>query len=444
MVCNRITLRCTNCSGSNEIDYRFCKFCGTKRDGCKLIGESSENRNCASDDRINQRIKDLDELLNTSKYSKQKNNLTIELTSFLENLSPPKDLLTAVPTDVRKFLIFKEKDGKTQLHERDCSFKGLSGRKSCECPKTLAAKTTDSLIGKVRAIFRDIGRSGEWNPILLTGNPAASYLMKRHLQSVTLEQTFAEIPKKQAVPLMFEKLAKLCRYLAYKASVEKDTVKKYLYLRDRAFFSVLCHSGDRGYDLGNLSISRLFELPDAQGIFVSEVIGKVASLDNPKNFVLLKSKDEDICPVRLLENYINFASQSGIDLRSGYIFRVKDKKSGQIADKAVSSSSMTDRLRLHLRAVNLYEGESSHSSRRGCAITLKMLDVKDDIIRDHVGWGTNKMLEHYARIGGLCGPRGAAKRLSEASEGGQGISDLCKVSRQFMSLRNLSRFHFKD
>ena len=294
-----LTLRCTNCSGTNDIDYRFYKFCGTKRNGSQE--ENNENSNSASEARIKQRLKELDELLNSSKYSKQKNNLANELTSFLETLSPPKGLLTAIPEDVRKFLIFKEKDGKTQLHTQQCNFKGLAGKQKCECPKTLAAKTIDSLIGKVRAIFRDLGRSGEWNPILLTGNPAASHLMKRHLQSVTLEQTFAEVAKKQATPLMFEKLAKLCRYLAYKASVEKDVIKKYLYLRDRAFFSVLCHSGDRGSDLGNLCISRMFELPEDKGIFISEIAGKVASLDNPKKFMLMKSKDEDICPVSLLK-----------------------------------------------------------------------------------------------------------------------------------------------
>ena len=441
---NRIVLKCATCKGGNEIDYRFCKFCGKRRYDTKVVEENSDKDGCESESRIKQRIKELDELLNASKYSKQKNNLSSELNTFLKNLSPPKDLLTALPEDVRKFLVFKEKDGKTQLHTQQCDFKGMAGKQKCECPKTLAAKTIDSLIGKVRAIFRDLGRSGEWNPILMTGNPAASHLMKKHLQSVTIEQTSAEVAKKQAIPLMFEKLAKLCRFLAYKASVEKDITKKYLYLRDRAFFSVLCHSGDRGSDLGNLSIGRMFELPDDQGIFVSEIVGKVASLDNPKNFVLLKSKDEDICPVGLLKGYISFASRSGIDLSNGFLFRVKDNASGQIADKPVSSSSMTDRLRTHLRAVNLYEGESSHSSRHGCAIMLKMLDVDDDIIKHHVGWGNDKMLEHYARIGGLCGPNSAAKRLSEASgEERQGVSELCKISRKFMSLRNIPKFYFK-
>ena len=112
-------------------------------------------------------------------------------------------------------------------------------------------------------------------------------------------------------------------------------------------------------------------------------------------------------------------------------------------DKPVCGPSMTDRLRAHLTAVNLYEWESSHSSRRGCAITLKMLDIKDNLINNHVGWGNTKMLEHYARIDGLYGQKGAAKRLSDAADlKGQGIPELCKISRETSALKNLRRFYF--
>ena len=46
---------------------------------------------------------------------------------------------------------------------------------------------------------------------------------------------------------------------------------------------------------------------------------------------------------------------------------------------------MTDRLRKHLTAINIYEGETSHSSRRGCCITLRMLGVADKEISVPLG-----------------------------------------------------------
>lgn len=80
--------------------------------------------------------------------------------------------------------------------------------------------------------------------------------------------------KKKAVPLMFEKLSRLCCYLSYKISVEKDTRTNFLLQRDRAYFSLLCYSGDRASDLGLLKCDRVFELPQSQGIFISETAGK--------------------------------------------------------------------------------------------------------------------------------------------------------------------------
>ena len=231
---------------------------------------------------------------------------------------------------------------------------------------------------------------------------------------------------------MFETLGKLCRYLAYKISVE-DSITKFLYLRDQIYFSLLFHTGDRASDLGALSSDRVFGLPDGKGVFISHVASKVASLDNPNNVVLFKSKDEDICPVRLLEEYFVFTETLNINSKSGCLFRCRDVKTQEMGRKPLSASAITDGLKTHLSVIKLYEGESSHSSRRGCAITLRMLGLSDSIINDHVGWNSGGMTDHYARVGELYGPRGVARRLSDAAENSWGISKLCKISRSVLS-----------
>ena len=248
------------------------------------------------------------------------------------SLEPSKNVYTALPDDLRKLLIFKERHGRTKLHDQACPQKGIVGKVNCSCPTTLAAKPVDSSIGKLRAIFRDVGREGDWNPVLLTGNPAASFPMKRHLQSITLEQASYSVTKRQATPLMYDKLAMLCRYLTYQASREKDAVKKFLLLRDRAYFSLTCHSGDRGGDLSLLTSERLLELPNSEGVFVSQIAGKTFSLDNPNTFILYRSKDTDICPVRHLHDYIVFSETLQIGLDTGYLFLVSEK-AGQIINK---------------------------------------------------------------------------------------------------------------
>ena len=60
---------------------------------------------------------------------------------------------------------------------------------------------------------------------------------------------------------------------------------------------------------------------------------------------------------------------------------------------------MNERLRGHLEAINLYAGETAHSSRRGLAITLRMLCFDDNSISKHIGWRSESMLATYDRIG---------------------------------------------
>jgi hypothetical protein len=90
-------------------------------------------------------------------------------------------LATVTPRNLCRFLIYKDKNGKTQVHGNACSFLGQRGVHSCKCPMHLSYKTVDSYIGKLRAIFHTMGRDGEWDKWLCLGNPAADKLVKDYL-----------------------------------------------------------------------------------------------------------------------------------------------------------------------------------------------------------------------------------------------------------------------
>ena len=242
---------------------------------------------------------------------------------------------------------------------------------------------------------------------------------------------------------MFDKLACLCRYLNYKCFREKDAVSKFLFARDCAYFSVLSHSGGRGGDIGLIKANRLFDLPDKSGIVISQIEGKTAKIDHPNNVVILRSKDPDICPVRYLRNYMEIASIVGVNLAEGFVFRSRDTKTLEISDKPVTSSGMTDRLRTHLKAVNLYAGETAHSGRRGLAITLRMLGLDDNSISSHIGWQSESMINRYDRIGNLIGPQAVATKLSNAAEMKGGSSSLMCISEKTSTLSSLKRFYFE-
>ena len=61
--------------------------------------------------------------------------------------------------DMIRFLIHKDKSGRTVVHTSNCS------RLVCKCPCHLAAGTVDSLLGKFRSIFNGLGCLDLANPV---------------------------------------------------------------------------------------------------------------------------------------------------------------------------------------------------------------------------------------------------------------------------------------
>ena len=66
--------------------------------------------------------------------------------SFLAALPVPKLFPSASSSDILKFLIWKDKSGRTKVHQTSCPEIGKQKASSCECPSRLSAGTVDSLI----------------------------------------------------------------------------------------------------------------------------------------------------------------------------------------------------------------------------------------------------------------------------------------------------------
>lgn len=123
-----------------------------------------------------------------------------ELIQFLESLSIPKLLVIALPSDVITFLVWKDRRGRTKVHNQMCLSTNRDGV-PFDCPKRLAFGTVDSLIGKHRSIFADNGRGVEWHSLLGVGNPASCRSVKRYLVEVREEQLRAKVTPMQAGPI---------------------------------------------------------------------------------------------------------------------------------------------------------------------------------------------------------------------------------------------------
>ena len=171
-----------------------------------------------------------------SVYDRQKSRLSDLLDQFLASLPTPKDLSTATPLDIVRFLVWKDGVGKTQVHVDGCRHRGLKGPFQCGCPTRLTAGTVDSMIGKLRAIFQEQDRAGDWESGFGLGNPAASLLVRKYLKHIREEQAAARVTPRQAVPLFVDKLARLVDHIDGRLEAARsDPLQTYILVRDQAY-----------------------------------------------------------------------------------------------------------------------------------------------------------------------------------------------------------------
>ena len=171
---------CPSCSYPNDKLFLFCQMCGYRR---KTNSQNVPTYKISVDlQAIHNSLEQLKSASLQSTYSKQKCSLHTEFEKFLASLPNSKTILSACPTDINRFLAWKDWHGKTIVHSDGCSDSHLQSTANCKCPKRLAFKTVDSYIGKLRAIFKETGRGGKWNSMLGLGNPAASPEVQKYLK----------------------------------------------------------------------------------------------------------------------------------------------------------------------------------------------------------------------------------------------------------------------
>ena len=127
------SVKCPACGHANDFDFRFCQRCGYKR---KFVTTAVNDRiNIAVDiEEIEARLQQLFNYDQATSYRKQKDSLQKELETFLGALPGFVTLATVSPRDLCRFLVFKDRHGRTQVHRNSCEFLGQRGEHPCGCP----------------------------------------------------------------------------------------------------------------------------------------------------------------------------------------------------------------------------------------------------------------------------------------------------------------------
>jgi len=98
---------------------------------------------------MDKRLRYRDSLVDITNYAKQKNALENKLYNFLRNFSTERDIVTANPEDIRQFLVFKDRKGKTCNHTVDYTDLGEKVADRSSCPHRLSEGTIQSLFGNL-------------------------------------------------------------------------------------------------------------------------------------------------------------------------------------------------------------------------------------------------------------------------------------------------------
>ena len=361
--------------------------------------------------KINQRLDCLTQFKAKKPYQRQKSCLQSQLESFLWSLPERKTIAAASPRDVVSFLVWRDKFGKTAVHSDNCLATRNSG--NCSCRRGLAAGTVDNNIGKLRTIFRECGRGTTWNCELNKGNPAAHSSVAEYHALVLEEQTIARAFPVQAVPLFTDKLEKLCNHLrSLMLEPSLKPVSLYILARDLAFFTIDFFSGDRASDLGRVKSTDVVRLEDDNCFIFKQVYGKCLRGNRAHVFSIQRIPQSSVCPVRNFLSYLELSQKMGIDLSTGFLFRATDGHTKVKAEPFVGST-VANRLQRHLNDLSINQGETMHSFRSGCSITLAMLGVSDKKIADHVGWRSVEMARYYCQYDKVSGAGCPSKILSQ-------------------------------
>ena len=347
-------------------------------------------------------------------YQRQKTSLQQQLESFLWSLPAKKTLAIASPEDVINFLIWRDKFGKTESHFDSCLASSAT-HLPCACQKGLAAGTIKNNIGKLSTIFKESGRGSTWNDDLHLGNPARHPSVKDYYDLVLEEQTMARTFPSQAVPMFMDKLLVLCNSL--KSEIKKQGTKLstiYILARDLAFFSIDFFSGDRGSDLGRVKSVDILSSPDGNSFIFNQVFGKTLRGNGSNVFAIKKIEDSPVCPVSNLKLYLSLSKLMSINLKRGFLFRTTNRQ-GHVTENPFLGSAVANRLKHHLQSLSISSGETMHSFRSGCSITLALLGIPYHKIAEHVGWKSVDMAMHYTQCEKVIAPDNASSLLASSA-----------------------------
>ena len=237
-------------------------------------------------------------------------------------------------------------------------------------------------------------------------------------------------------PLFVDKLARLSDHLDRQLEACKtDPIKMYILSRDQASFKTLFFSGDRPGDLGQVRTNEILRFPNDDGLLFNHTWGKTLHGDRSNLFGIRRCANVKICPVAAIKRYMATTRAMQVDLTDGFLFRPTTAQ-GAISPLSISSEAMNSRLKTYLKEAGIDEGETAHSFRSGCAITLALSGSALADVMSHVGWERSLTASYYMQLEKVLRHDSTSALLTEGVDGHNTTSDLTRLYQNLNSVKN--------
>ena len=197
-------------------------------------------------------------------------------------------------------------------------------------------------------------------------------------------------------------------------------------------------AGDRASDVGHVLVQEIKVFSDGTDLVFNHTFGKTLKGDGKFNrFVIKRCDDQVVCPVGRIEHYFHDEKLYGIDLSAGYLFRPV-MGSMKVLDDCMSYSAIYERLKTYLSILGIDDGETPHSMRAGCAVTLALtgsVDTKG--MMDHIGWLSKRSTDYYSRSSKLIDSGNVANALAKSVNNANAVEMNFKLNADFNNLNRL-------
>jgi hypothetical protein len=377
----------------------FCGRCGARQPERRSTSSAIQNRRRLYDQRL------LGIQAHATSTSRAHQKVEREFLQYMVSDGAAASLWAATPLDVVRFLMSKDTNGTTTVHQSACPFwqygGALAGR-LCSCPRRAAATALNTTYGYLRAVFNRAGLAAPWNAMACSGNPTTSPQVESFIALVGREQLASGVVKRRA-PLIGICVFKyiLDGFLQQVATLElqRKYLKVMLLLRDALFFSVLWHTGLRASDALRILHQQVEGACDSDGRptwVLSVAVTKSARDPRKRRKVVVVDDGGLASPASLMRAYQRVGSRLGIRVYEDLIFRnVKPIPGGHYKlHTAASWAVMSRRFRELIISLQLPTAITLHSPHGSLPRMWRDDGVDPAIICQSIDW-TPAMYQYY-------------------------------------------------